>query len=88
MSGLLVPPRDSAELANSILTLLRDTDRRRIMGEAGHRKVLGEFSWERIAERTIEVYENVLREARVAHRSELRRATAEACAVESPWRPA
>ncbi len=37
VTGVLVPPRSAAELADVLLTLLSDHDRRRAMGEAGRR---------------------------------------------------
>jgi hypothetical protein len=88
LEGLLVPPSDSDALATSILTLLLDKGRRRTMGEAGRRKVLREYSWDHIAERTIVVFEDVLRGARLANNPELCRHAAKASAVRSPWRPA
>ena len=43
-TGFLVPPRDAQELAEPILTLLRDPPLRRRMGEAARRRVEVEFS--------------------------------------------
>src|SRR5262249_51416971 len=55
-TGLLVPPGRPDELARAIVTLLDDPQRARSMGVAGRHRVLTHFSWDRIAERTIEVY--------------------------------
>jgi glycosyltransferase involved in cell wall biosynthesis len=76
--GLLVPPRDTNGLVASILELLHDPDRRRVLGEEGRKKVVAEYSWGRIAQRTIAVYEQVLREAGMIHRAESRTHAAEA----------
>ena len=59
-NGLLVPPRDSEALADAIIYLLENEDIREKMGKNGRKK--GEnYSWERIAEETEKVYEEVLR---------------------------
>lgn len=55
-TGLLVPPRDPASLAQAIRTLLEDPDRRRRMGIAGRRMVEQEFSSEVIIGSTFRVY--------------------------------
>jgi len=46
-TGLLVDPSDSAELAAAIVRVLRDPALAARLGEAGRRRALGEFSWER-----------------------------------------
>ena len=62
-TGLLVPydPNDpaafTAALAARINELLADPERAREMGAAGRRRVLEEFSWRSVAERTAALYE-------------------------------
>jgi len=58
--GLLVEPGNAAALADAIESLLRDPARRLAMGEAGRRRVEQHFTWRRAAERTLEVYHEVL----------------------------
>jgi len=60
--GLLVPPGEIEPLAEAIATLLRDPERCREMGEAGARRVRERFSWRRMAEETLSLYEEVLDE--------------------------
>jgi glycosyltransferase involved in cell wall biosynthesis len=60
VTGLLVPPRDSVALADAIITLMSDPDRRSRMGAAGARKAATEWSAEVVAQQTIGVYERVL----------------------------
>ncbi len=48
-TGLLVPPGDSAALANAIDTLLRDDNLRQRMGQAARDRALREFTIERMA---------------------------------------
>ena len=63
-TGLLVPPGDPAILATALGRLLADPGFGARLGSAGRRRVEDRFSWERIAERTLAVYED----ARRAHR--------------------
>ncbi|HEY5060228.1 MAG TPA: glycosyltransferase family 4 protein [Gemmatimonadaceae bacterium] len=59
VSGLLAPPRDPAALGEAIARLVTDPElRARLRGNARARAV--EFSVERMTDRTIEVYEEVL----------------------------
>ncbi|MDO8616025.1 MAG: glycosyltransferase family 4 protein [Dehalococcoidia bacterium] len=55
-AGILAPPGDHAALAEAIVTLLRDPDRRRAMGREGRRFVFRERRWERMAELTMDAY--------------------------------
>ena len=59
-TGLLVPPDDSAALADGIVELLADDRRRREMGEAGRRRVEGRFTWDRTAHCLERILEGVL----------------------------
>jgi phosphatidylinositol alpha-mannosyltransferase len=54
--GLLVPPRDSAALAEALLQLLSDPDRCREMSRAGQIKA-ERFSWEKISQQVLSFYE-------------------------------
>jgi starch synthase len=47
-------------LAERINQLVRDPDRARRMGRAGRRRVLERFTWERVAERTVELYRTLV----------------------------
>jgi glycosyltransferase involved in cell wall biosynthesis len=70
--GSLVPPKDSAALAHAIDQLLDQPERRAAMGRAGRARVLQHFTWQRAAERTVDVYREVIEErahhARMAER--------------------
>jgi glycosyltransferase involved in cell wall biosynthesis len=63
-TGLLVPVRDSAALAEAILTLLNDPERRRRMGRAGRTRAVRDFSREVIWEGYIGLYRELLEQAR------------------------
>ena len=51
----------AADFAAALTRVVEDPERARAMGEAGRARAIEHFSWETIAERTIEVYEAVLR---------------------------
>ena len=57
-SALLVPPGDSAAVARALVELLSDEPRRVALG-AGARKVAEQYSWDRIARRLVEIYEQL-----------------------------
>ncbi|HET7232102.1 MAG TPA: glycosyltransferase [Longimicrobium sp.] len=59
-TGLTVPPGDPAALAAALSTLLGDPALRRRMGEAARRRVETELSAERMAERTLALYREVV----------------------------
>jgi glycosyltransferase involved in cell wall biosynthesis len=58
--GLLVEPGNAIALAEAIEALLGDPARRAAMGEAGRRRVERHFTWRRAAERTVDVYHELL----------------------------
>lgn len=56
VTGLLARPQDPLDLAARINTLLADPRRAQIMGEAGRKRVLDQFSWQAVGDRIEEVY--------------------------------
>lgn len=69
-TGLLVPyeekdpqgfERGLGQLVNALAT---DPGRARAMGEAGRERAVREFGWDAVARRTVEVYEEILHDAR------------------------
>ncbi len=59
-TGLLVPPEDSAALAEAIVSLAADPERRRRMGEAGRERVLAHFGIQSTVARTADVYRSAV----------------------------
>ena len=58
-AGELVPPGDRARLAAAISGLLADPDRRRALEGRAAAAAAGPYSWDRIAEQTASLYEQV-----------------------------
>ncbi|GAB4342132.1 MAG: glycosyltransferase [Desulfobulbaceae bacterium] len=58
-AGLVVGP-DPEEVASALDTLFGDEETMRVMGENGRRLVREKFTWERIARRLLEIYEQPL----------------------------
>ena len=61
VTGLLVPPRDAAGLAEAIVRLLADPERCRRMGEAARGLAEREFGVDTVVSRTLDVYRECLR---------------------------
>jgi len=59
-TGIVVPERDSAALANAIATLARDPDLRVRLGEAARAVVMARFGWEFVAGRFEAAYDRAL----------------------------
>jgi phosphatidylinositol alpha-mannosyltransferase len=61
--GLFVPPEDERALATAIIRLLKDSDLRRRMGEAGREKA-DEHAWPQVAERILTYYRQLIAKKR------------------------
>jgi len=59
-TGLLVPPRDPARLAEAILALVNDPKRAAAMGAAGRARVRAEYSVETMVKRLEDLYRELL----------------------------
>jgi glycosyltransferase involved in cell wall biosynthesis len=60
-TGFLVPPNDSAALADAIGELTTDPDRRTAMGEAGRRHAFGEFGIRLMVDATAAIFRQRIR---------------------------
>jgi len=61
VTGFVVPPKNPEALADAIVRLLKDEKLRKQMGENAYKKLKTDLSWDKIAEKTIEVYEEVIK---------------------------
>jgi len=68
-TGLLVPPKNPKALADAIIKLLKDDNLRKEMGENAYKKMKEELSWDKIAEKTIEVYKEAINEHKSKRRN-------------------
>lgn len=59
-TGYIVPPRNPQKLAEAIIELLKDKEKRKKMGENAYRKTKEELCWDNVAIKTIEVYKKAL----------------------------
>lgn len=59
-TGLLVPPGDPHAFADSLAHLLADAKKRKKMGNAGRKRTVEVFDWQRIADQTKALYDRLL----------------------------
>jgi len=59
-TGLLVPPADPESIYLAIKSLLSDEDILMRFGKEGRKRVLKNFTWEKVASQTLEVYNRAL----------------------------
>jgi glycogen(starch) synthase len=64
VTGLLVSPGDAEALAAAVAALARDPEKRTAMGAAGRSRVRAHFASSVLIDRTLALYEELLREAR------------------------
>jgi glycosyltransferase involved in cell wall biosynthesis len=55
-NGILVPPRDPVALANAILTLLRDENLRRFLGQNARELMIKKYNWDKVTDKLEDVY--------------------------------
>ena len=66
VTGLHVPPRRPDKVAAALQTLLADSELRAAFGDAGVERVRRLYSWQRVADATLEAYGEVLQAERGA----------------------
>lgn len=59
-TGIVVPPSDSQSLADEILSLLKDPDRARQIGDAGRQEVEQQFNVQKMVRLTAKLYQSIL----------------------------
>jgi len=63
-AGVLVPTADAKALARAIGKLLDNPEQARQLGQAGLKRVQASFTWQKAAEKTVEVYRETIRDHR------------------------
>jgi len=58
--GFHVNPNDPTDIAWGIISALQDPQKRQMLGQNGRKRVLKEFTWDEIAKRTIQIYNELL----------------------------
>jgi glycosyltransferase involved in cell wall biosynthesis len=67
-TGLLVPPRDTGELARAIMSLVENEEKRRHMGDTVKNWIDEKFSASRMVRKIAEIYDEVpLKESGQVH---------------------
>jgi phosphatidyl-myo-inositol alpha-mannosyltransferase len=64
--GLSIPPGDPTKLADALVELLSDEDRRCRFGQTARQLAVDRYSWDGIARRLVDVYERVAGRVRAA----------------------
>ncbi|MBI4417042.1 MAG: glycogen synthase [Euryarchaeota archaeon] len=59
-TGFLVPPREPERFGAAITKLIEEPDLAACMGKAGRERVLEQFTWDRIAEKTLALYRSLM----------------------------
>ena len=58
-NGIHVNGEDPADIAWGISETLRDSERAKVWGENGRKRVLQYFTWEKVAEQTLQIYQTL-----------------------------
>jgi glycosyltransferase involved in cell wall biosynthesis len=59
--GYHIDPNNPSDIAWGITNALENPEKRKWLGKNGRRRVLEEFTWDRIAEKTVELYEQIIK---------------------------
>jgi glycogen(starch) synthase len=59
--GFHVDPNNPSDIAWGVISALENPERRKVLGKNGRKRVLAEFTWSKIAEKTVELYETIVK---------------------------
>jgi len=59
--GYHVDPNNPSDIAWGVISALENPERRKWLGKNGRKRVLSEFTWNKIAEKTISLYESIVK---------------------------
>jgi len=60
--GFHVDPNNPSDIAWGVTSALEDPERSKWIGKNGRKRVLSEFTWGKIAEKTVELYEKIVKQ--------------------------
>jgi len=60
--GFHVDPNNPSDIAWGVTSALEDPERSKWIGKNGRKRVLSEFTWSKIAEKTVELYEKIVKQ--------------------------
>lgn len=60
--GFHIDPNNPSDIAWGINSALENPEKRKWLGKNGRKRVLEEFTWDKIAEKTIELYEQIVKQ--------------------------
>lgn len=61
VTGILVPPEDPEKLASAVINLLDDSEKMKLMGLMGKERVEKYFTWNKVAIRAIDCYNEIVK---------------------------
>jgi glycosyltransferase involved in cell wall biosynthesis len=61
--GFHINPTDPVDIAWGIVSCLKDPKRKMELGENGRKRVLAEFTWDTIAQKTADIYSEIIGES-------------------------
>ena len=59
--GYHIDPNNPSDIAWGVISALESPEKRKWLGKNGRKRVLAEFTWSKIAEKTVELYEKMLK---------------------------
>jgi len=59
--GYHVDPNNPSDIAWGVVSALESPERRKVLGKNGRKRVIAEFTWTRIAEKTVDLYETIVK---------------------------
>jgi glycosyltransferase involved in cell wall biosynthesis len=63
-AGILVPPSDHGALAKAMMDVMDHPEYAAQLGRAGYKRVLENFTWKNAAQKTVDIYREVIRDYR------------------------
>jgi glycosyltransferase involved in cell wall biosynthesis len=59
--GYHIDPNNPSDIAWGVISALENPENRKRLGKNGRKRVIAEFTWNKIAERTVSLYETVVK---------------------------